>query len=182
MEHEKDGKRIFAKDEMELRSVDQDWSREELLGQSGIFFVKDVVRILGIDSAKVKRHVKDLEAKQEVPWDVMGVRKIWNHWIVRMTVFAPYYRRHLIPKVNQIDENWDGNTLLQQKGTYFLTDVCKCIPFTTHQLRYQAKRNPNAKKDYGIWKDRKMNVFLVEMERFAPWVNKLWEGNFSHDG
>ena len=169
---------VFAEDEMELRGVDAHWTAEELLEQQGIFFLKDIVQLLGLDPLKVKRCAKEIHNKGENPWEVLGARKIWNHWIIRMTVFAPYFRRNLVSKVSRISPEWDGNTLLKQKGVYYLTDVCKLIPFSLHQLRYQAKRNPNSKKEFGIWKDEELKVFLVEMERFAPWVNSLWDGNF----
>ena len=166
--------RIFEEDEMNLREVDKTWSKEDLLSKHDLFFLKDVVKILDLDPAKVKKKAKEYED----PWKDMGVRKMWTHWIVRMKVFAPFYRKHLVSKVQSPRPEWDGNTLLKQKGTYYLTDVCKLIPFSTHQLRYQAKKNPRAKEEYGVWKDPKLKGFLVDMEIFGPWINSLWDGNF----
>ncbi len=106
----------------------------------------------------------------------MGVKKIWNHWVVRMSVFANYYRANLVSKVDRINPNWDGNYLLKQKGLFLLSEVSKLIPFTTHQLRYQAKKNPNAREEIGIWKDPDLRAFVVDMERFAPWIRSIWKG------
>ncbi len=169
---------IFEADEMQLKEVDPNWSPEYLLAQESIFFLKDVVKVLQIDSIKVKKKARELNQKHKSPWERMGVRKIWNHWIVRMKVFGPFYRKHLVSRVKNIQEDWDGNDLLKQKGLFFLTDVCKLIPFSTYQLRYQAKKNPAAKKEYGVWKDKELNAYVVDMELFAPWIFSLWEGKY----
>ena len=106
----------------------------------------------------------------------MGTRLIGNHWIIRITVFALFYRKYLVSRIRNISSEWDGNKLLEQEGLFFLTDVCKLIPFSTHQLRYQAKRNPRSREEYGIWKDEELNAFIVDMDRFVPFVKSLWEG------
>jgi len=108
----------------------------------------------------------------------MGIGKTWNHWIVRMKVFAPYYRKNLVPKARRIPKEWDGNTLLKQKVTYYLTDVCSLIPFTPHQIRYQAKKNAKSKKEIGVWKDKDLQMFLVDMSVFSKWIKTLWTGNY----
>lgn len=167
---------LFAPDEMNLAHIPKNCTPEHLLTQQNVYFLKDVVKVLDVDSLKVKRRARELMERGENTWDVMGVRKVWNHWIVRMTVFSGYYQTHLKPKVRSIEAGWDGNTLMQQEGTFLLSDVCRLIPFSTHQLRYQAKRNPNAKEEYGIWKDEELNAFVVEMAQFAPWIYRLWEG------
>ena len=171
--------KIFEADEMTLGEVNSSWDVETLLNKECIFFLKDIVGILGLESAKVKKHSKELEKKGKNPWIEMGVGKTWNHWIVRMKVFAPYYRKHLIPKAKRIPKDWDGNELLKQTGTFYLTEVCDLIPFTTHQIRYQAKKNPKSKKEYGVWKDKELQLFLVDMKVFSKWVKTLWDGNYS---
>lgn len=169
---------IFQPDEMELKEIDPTWDAERLLSTEAIFFLKDVVKVLDLDPVKVKKKARDLAKQGETVWDVMGVRKVWSHWVVRMKVFSPYYKKYLISRIKPVQSHWDGNSLLKQKGVYQLTEVCKLIPFSTYQLRYQAKKNPNAKQAYGVWKDPESNTFVVDMETFAPWVMSLWEGNF----
>lgn len=171
--------KIFQADEMSLGSVKHGWSVDTLLKQECIFFLKDIVTPLGIDAVKVKRHFKEIEQRGELPWEVMGVGKTWNHWIVRMKVFSPYYRKYMAPKARHIPKEWDGNKLLTQKGTFYLTEVCNHIPFTTHQIRYQAKKNPRSRQEIGVWKDKDLQLFLVDMNRFSKWVKGLWEGNFA---
>ena len=165
---------IFEGDEMKLIEVETHWSAEDILSTEGIFFLKDIAKKLNLEPVKVKAHVRAIVARKENPWEVMGARKIWNHWMVRMTVFAPYFRKHLISRIQQVHPKWDGNTLLNQRGIFYLTDVCRLIPFTSHQLRYQAKRNPKARKEIGIWKDDELNAFVVDMAIFAPWIMNLW--------
>jgi hypothetical protein len=176
---EKPVEKIFEEDEMKLGEVHPSWDANTLLKQECIFFLKDVVGPLGLDAPKVKKHTKELEKANKNPWKIMGIGKTWNHWIVRMKIFAPYYRKNLIPKARRIPKDWDGNTLLKQKGTYYLTDVCNLIPFTTHQIRYQAKKNARSKKEIGVWKDKDLQMFLVDMPVFSRWIQSLWSGNYS---
>ena len=171
--------KIFEEDEMALCEVNPDWTAEDLLSQKSIFYLKDILKILYLDPVKVKRRANDLIKREESPWETMGVRKMWTHWIVRMSVFAPYYTKHLRSKVRPIDPDWDGNTLLKQDGLFLLTSVCKLIPFSAHQLRYRAKTNPNAPEEYGIWKEDDLNAFVVDMKKFSTWVKDLWKGEFS---
>ncbi len=170
---------IFQADEMNLSEVNPDWTQEELLDRKSIFYLKDIVEILMLDPVKVKRKANELKKKGQNPWDLMGVRKMWTHWIVRMSVFAPYYRKHFRSKIKAIEPNWDGNTLLKQEGIFLLTAVCKLIPFSAHQLRYRAKTNPNSAEEYGIWKEPEMNAFVVDMEVFSKWIKGLWSGEFT---
>ena len=171
--------KIFEADEMTLSEVKPDWTEEALLSNKSIFYLKDILEILQLDPVKVKRKANDLKKKGEDPWKRMGVRKMWTHWIVRMSIFADYYREHLKSKVQAVDPGWDGNTLLKQKGLFLLTSVCKLIPFSAHQLRYRAKCNPNAQSEYGIWKETDLNAFVVDMEVFSHYVKDLWSGEFS---
>ena len=171
--------RIFEDDEMSLRKIDETWSREDLLAQEGIFFLKDVAALLKMDSARVVKRVKAMAETEENPWRVMGIRKMWNHWVVRMKVFAPYYRANLFTRVQPVDASWDSNQLLQQPGHFLLSEVCELIPFSTYQIRYQAKQNKRAREEYGIWKDPVMSRFVVDMPVFSSWIKSLWQGNFA---
>lgn len=171
--------KIFEPDEMILNEFDKNWSAKELLLKKEIFFLKDVAKVLKFDINKVKKKAKELEARNRSPWEEMGCRKIWSHWMVRMKVFSHFYRKHLVPKVSRVEPHWDGNTLLSQKGKYLLTEVCKKLPFTSHQIRYQANKSKNAKLEYGMWKDKDLNAFVIDMEKFSPWIKRLWSGDYS---
>ena len=83
---------VFSSDEMQVLSVNSHWSREELLKQEGIFFLKDIGPKLNISSNQIKTHAAALND----PWQEMGARKLWTHWIVRMIVFSDFYRKHMV--------------------------------------------------------------------------------------
>lgn len=172
--------RIFNDDEMRLLSVKPDWTEDELLDQKGIFFLKDVAQKLLVHSSEFKKEARTLERKGENSWDVMGIRKTWTHWQVRMMKFSPYYRAHRLPKIQNVEKAWDGNTLLSQIGRFYLTEVCEKIPFSTHQIRYQVRRCPNPKEEYGVWKDEQYKAYLVDMEKFSAWMKRIWvHGDFN---
>ncbi len=171
--------KIFNDDEMRLLGVKPEWTEDELLSQQGIFFLKDVAQKLQVHSSEFKKEARALEKKGENPWEVMGIRKTWTHWQVRMKRFSPYYRSHRLPKIQKVEEHWDGNTLLSQKGRFYLTEVCEKIPFSTHQIRYQVRRCEDPKAEYGVWKDEQYKAYLVDMELFSDWMKKIWvKGDF----
>ena len=169
---------IFAPDEMKLKAVRHQWSAEELLSQDGVFFLKDIVAKIEVTSADIKKAVRVISESGRCPYQVMGVRKIWNHWAVRMKVFRGYYKDHLKPTVQRVKSGWNANQLLEQKGIFLLAEVCRLLPFNSHQLRYQVKQHTNAKRAYGVWKDPDLGYFVVDMEPFSNWIKTLWEGGF----
>lgn len=170
--------KVFESDEMQLLNVNLEWSEEELLGKEGIFFLKDIVRFFGLNSSQLKARAKALNQESGNAWKVIGIRKQWSHWIVRMKVFAPYFRKNLISNICKIDETWDGNTLLKQQGIFPLTEVCKYIPFSPHQIRYQVRKFEDSKERFGVWKCEADKIYLVDMEVFSKWIREIWQGNF----
>lgn len=165
---------LFASDEMQALKVENHWSAEDLLKQEGIFYLKDIAPLLKIHVPKLKARIRQMQRAEESAWTTMGIKRIWLHWIVRMKVFAPYYRQNLLPKEIGNADDFDTHTLLAQPGLFYLTDVTRHIPFTAQQLRYQANKNPQAKTEMGIWKDDVLNTFLVDMPIFAKWLKKIW--------
>ncbi|MDJ0840978.1 MAG: hypothetical protein QNK37_30990 [Acidobacteriota bacterium] len=166
--------KVFNADEMELKAVEPDWTEEELLNQEGIFFLKDVAAKLDLHPQEFKKHAKELENQGKNPWQVMGIRKTWTHWQVRMKVFGSYFRSWHLPRIHKVQENWDGNTLLSQKGQFYLSDVCGKIPFSTHQIRHQIRKSEDPASEYGVWKDPAYKGYLVQMEVFSEWIKKIW--------
>lgn len=168
---------IFQQDEMLMRKVNSNWSSEDLLAQDGVFFLKDLVKPLNLDSMKIKRLHHELVAECNDPWETLGAKKVWSHWIVRMKVFAPYYREHLYSWVSRVDSTWDGNTLLVQDGHFYLSHVCRFIPFTSSQVRYQCKKVSTevAREEYGVWKDDQLGKYVVHMPTFSKWITQLWK-------
>ncbi len=167
--------KVFSIDEMELRKPDSTWTKDKVLLMEGIFYLKDLISVLELDSAAVKRKANQIERSGNSAWKVMGVRKIWNHWIVKMTVFRAYYQDNFISRIRRTEPHWDGNSLLTQKGLFFLSDVCKLIPFSSHQLRYQSKRAGNPHADIGVFKDEELKTYVVDMEIFSVWIKNQWQ-------
>ncbi len=166
---------IFQSDEMNLLEVKPHWDEETILAKPGMAFLKDVAPVLGITSDAVKKAHDQLERTQGPGqgYEVTGARKIWNHWIVRLAIFGPFYLKHLKNPVQRVKAEWDGNELLKQEGWFPLAEVCNKLPFSLSQIRHQAKKNPNSREEYGVWKNERMNLFLVDMEPFAVWIKNL---------
>ena len=168
------GINIFQPDEMRVRVVAPHWNLKTLLAQDGVFFLKDIVASLGVPPLKIKNKCQELAEKGQSPWSEMGVRKVWNHWMVRMKVFAPYYRRYLEPPAQPVDPDWDTNDLLDQDGIFYLSKVCRKLPLKANQIRYQVRVTSNSRKTIGIWRDAKSKRYLVAMSTFGPWFKALW--------
>lgn len=166
---------IFEEDELIKVEIPTNATVEWLLEQDGIFFLKDVSKILGFNS-KVKRKVKRLAIEDKNAYTTIGVRKAWNHWIVRMKVFKQFYESNLRSEIRSVPKGINGNELLEMKGIFKLSEVCLKIPFTSHQIRYQAKKLPNSHEVMGVWKDETNNCYLVDMEGFSAYVKKVWNG------
>ncbi len=154
---------------------------ESLLSRPGLFFFKDIRKRLLLKPDWLKKQVEMIRAAGGDPWKDMGVRKVFQHWLVKMSVFAPYYRRHAASKVKTVPKDIDGNELLAMEGVFAMSDVAKRIPFTASQLRYQAKQHDNSKERCGLWKDEKRGVYLVDMARFSVWVRTLWQTDDEED-
>ncbi|CAM2009503.1 hypothetical protein [Acanthopleuribacter pedis] len=166
---------LFHKDELELKMVEKTWSVESLLNQDGIFYLKDIVEKLELDTVKIKRLARQMREDGKDPWVLAGIRKVWSHWIVRMKVFAPFYRENLLRRYEKVDPSWDGNTLLKQHGVFYLADVCQLIPFSAHQLRYQAKKMTNSREKIGVFKDPDTKGYAVDMVVFSAWIKTVWQ-------
>lgn len=165
--------RIFEEDELTGVRPNPSWNADELLNRKGVFFLKDVARILDLKPEEIRRKARELG---EDSYRKIGVRKLFRHWVVRMSVFSKYYREHPASRLNQVDPSWDGNRLLGQKGWFLLRDVAAMVPFTAAQLRYQVNRNPEARAEMGVWKEEALKAYVVDMEPFSQWVRKFWRG------
>ena len=170
--------KLLEPDEMGLSQVDSSWTEPELLDQEGVFFLKNIAEILNLDSTKVKRTHRGIIEEGRDPYQVMGVKKIWNHWLVRMKVFGPYYREHIKSKFGLIPPDMDDpNEMLALPGVYALSKVTRLLPFTDAQLRYQAQKHPNPRETMGIWRDEESLTYLVDMPFFARWLKAFWKEN-----
>ncbi len=162
-------------DDEQFAKVKDQWSTETLLAQPAVFFLKDICAKLEISTRCVIARASELETAGHNLYQIMGMRKVWGHWYVRMAVFAPYYRIHFQMHVQKVMSEWNANTLLAQKGLFPLSEVCKHIPFSTGQLRHQARKlNPAV---CGIQKNS-AGTYLVTMEIFGPWLSRLWQDGF----
>lgn len=166
---------IFEADEMTLKSVPADMQPQALLTQDGIFFLKDVCRCLKLKPSDLKRRAQELERNGQDAWRIMGIRKTWTHWIVRMTVFQHYYRQEQPVSIRRIKTKMDANTLLNMEGNFLLSEVCKTMPFTAAQVRQEVRNSKvDSRLEFGVWKDPNHKGYLVDMPRFAAWIKSIW--------
>ena len=168
-------KPFFKADELNLAQMDWTWTIDELLDQKQMFLLKDVAGQLSVNSTKIKKRYRQLVQNKKDPYKVMGAKKILNHWLIRMNVFAPYYRKNFQP-VKNLPPNLDANGLLALKdGVFSMSKVAALLPVTCEALRYQAKKHRNPRQVTGIFKDPAGKGYLVDMKVFGPYFRTLWE-------
>lgn len=165
---------VFDRDERIRIEVQADWTVETLLKQVGMVPLKDAIKILPIKSADVVRAYHELEKAGEDAYQVMGARQLWKSWILRMIVFAPFYRAKLMPKYQAVDPSWDSETALNQVGTFLLSEVHHLTPFTAHQLRHQCLLLKDSRQVMGVYKHPELKRYLVDMPVFRRWLQKIW--------
>lgn len=156
---------IFDDQEMKLLKVEKGWSQDELLSQQGMFFLKDIVKRLELDNLKISNRAIQLGDRS---WLDLGVKKVWGHWIVKMSVFKNHWDCFL-PDYQCVKNDWTAEKLLEQKGLFLLSAICRVLPVTPYQIRQEVKKE----KCRIIWKDG--TRFVLDMETFAPWFKSRWE-------
>ena len=157
-----------------LKLVEARWTKSILLGQTGHFCLDQVATLLELSTARVKALSYEIQEKGGNALTTIGAGFFQNRWIVDMPVFASFYLEHLIPRVRMVRAEWDGNQLLSQEGIFYLTDICRKIPFTVQQLRHQARIMPDSRSTCGIWLDNEEKVLLADMKIFGPWITDIW--------
>ena len=165
---------IFMEDELKILSVPEDYNLEDLLSTNGLFYLRDLEKPLNCSSNVFKKKAWDIQKLGGSPWKEIGIKKIFTQWIVRMKVFGPYFRENFSPPLSPVLRHWDTNQMLEEKGLFSLSEVCRFLPLRAHQLRYQAKKHPQHKALMGIWKDEKTKKYVVDMEIFSRWLIDFW--------
>ena len=166
---------IFEKDETKLHMFSPKWTPEMILNMEGMFFLKDVARVLGFDPVRLKTRAYELSDAGVSPWDEMGACRIFSHWLVRMKTFAPYYRGSILSKIRKVQPHWNAKVLIRESGIFLLTDVCSLIPFSANQVRHMTYKNPDPRKNMGVWKDEELSLIVVDMAIFGPWLHDVWK-------
>lgn len=164
---------IFAPDETMRIELDPNCSADDLLNQEGMIPLKDAARILRFDTGAAKRVSKHFQKLGKNVYEEIGLRKVMGHWMIRMSKFAPYYRQAYPVNYREVNPEWDGNELLAETGIFLLSDVCRLLPFSGHQLRYQAKQLKNPHKAIGVFTDPNGRYF-VDMMPFRAWIERVW--------
>jgi len=163
---------IFSPSELEIRKPDSSWTCEDILGASGLFYLKDISRKLRINTYIVARFYREQGSANSVFWVKYGIRKIWTHWVVKMEVFANTYEEHLKPEFERIDKYKSKKELLTSNKVFQATDVCRVFSFHRGRLRQILLNKSSDRIDIGVWKSLRHNVYLVDMKKFSDWLTR----------
>ena len=131
------------------------------------------LQAVGLELYEIKKRYAEVVAAGEDPLTVLGVKCEDSRWWVDPE--HPGFQA-LVPRIRPVPSHWDGNDLIQQKGLYFLRDVTALLPFTGNQMRYRVQKDPHkARTEAGLFKDEETGHYVVDMERFGPWITQLWQ-------
>ena len=157
-----------------LTPISPRWTLSILLAQSGLFDLDQVAEFLELNPSHIKLAWDQIQRSGRDPWQEIGVRRLFGQWLVWMEAFSGFYLSHLHKnRIRSIPEDWDANRLITQRGVFYLSDVCKLIPFTNATLRYKAT-DPKIAKVMGVRKDQVRGTYVVDMETFGPWLADFW--------
>ena len=172
---------VFAPDEQKLLPVSKDWTKEKLLNQKAVFFLKDVAEALIFDPRIIKHLATEITNEGKKPWQVVGAAQVFKHWMIRMATFSIWYRDSVF--FNTKKPQWNGGRLLEETGMFLLNDVCARMPVSIQMIRAQVRKTHEKAQDkLGVWKDEKTGVYLVEMEPFSTWIREKWGDLIRYQG
>ena len=157
---------IFETDE-KLVTGHHAWPLERLLETDGLYIFKDICERLKIDSLDLKNNANAIRNDGSCPWEVMGCRKLFNHWYVRIKVFAPFYKKKFQSDIKHIEDGINKEQVLNLKGLFYLSEVSKILELSPWRVRYRVMKYPNSKTEMGVWKDG--HYYIIQMEIFAIW-------------
>ena len=165
--------------DLRRRKVDRSWTADVLLRQRGLFYLKDVVPVLGLNQGSLiwqKNHLLSIGKK---PIEVMGLNKMLSRWYVWMPLFEIYLRESRGFEIKVVDLTWSVDELLGQQGVFRLNDVAMILPLTASTIQKRARANADARAQFGAWKDLKEQTYLLDMEPFSEWARETWPKEFS---
>ena len=158
--------RILDADEI-LKNLSPPISPDELLDRKGLFFLAQVAEYLPLNKREVIRHARFLGREA---YRVMGLVHLVSRWFVRMKVFAPYYRAHPELRLRRVPRDRETSALRDDTGIYRLSEITPRLPIDPKRLRHRVRRDPDqARKEMGIWKEPKLDTYLVDMTVFGSW-------------
>ena len=168
-------------EDFRFKKVESYWSEELLLGQEDCFKVKDVARLLDDTTGTynlIQREAARLEETGVDPIGEMGFFRLGGSMWVKMSRFAPWFRKFGKKPISTIPRQMDLPTFLQQKsGLYKLKDFGDLLgdhhPLNTGFIRRQSlKLGPRASaRKMGLVKDR-FHGLVVVMPTFGEWFRK----------
>ena len=162
---------IWDVDEQGIKQIDESWTLEQLLTQQSIFYLKDIATPLRIDVKELMLRVNEIQESREKTYETMGLVKIWNHWIVRMKIFAPYYREWLM--VRRVPRDTEPKKVLTLNGTFLLKDVCDNLGIDILEVTSLVARRPKLRLKTGVRKDRVIHKWVVTMVLFRRWFKTV---------
>ena len=160
-----------------MRIVNRKMKPDELLSQTGWFYLKDVFSVLDPHkTGKYKLAFKQIERlieRGEDPFEVMGRRKFGGRVGILMERFAPWYRENLIFKAQKLNKVLSFQDFLKQRDCYFrLSELCKTyepfLPYSYAILKRNADKQREPLKEMGIIKFD--TTYLVALPRFGEWL------------
>ena len=161
--------RIFEADETCFQTVAADWDAATLLAAGGLFFLKDIVGPLGLSGQLVIKRARQIDEHGQSARRIMGLFKVWNHWVVKMSRFAPYYRTYLAAgRGGPLPENELAPVVMP------LTRVSELLGIRPHKIRYRVRSEPGGRLVHGVWKDPITGRLLVDLVVFRRWAVRFW--------
>ena len=153
--------------ELSLDDIPESWGALEILNYEGLAHLKQIAQRLRFQEDEAIKKARALERAGCLMWENLGIRKVWNFWVVNMPLFKKFYFRYFFP-YQQVQDKWKPRELFFQDGLFFLDHVCDKLP------PQKAALIPRGigQRESGISEDEQMKCMVIDLERFRTWSNR----------
>ncbi|MCB1053438.1 MAG: hypothetical protein KDC71_22740 [Acidobacteria bacterium] len=159
-----------------FREVNPECDIETLWAQTGLFSLKDVVKILGTDTVIIRRQFAKLKHEGHDPWESMGVSN-WaaGTYVVDLQRFKKWWAS--FPKKNpnpppiaeEIPEGLSTSKIFDLGGVYPLKQI-QSLPIPMRSLKNLIRKSECPEKEIGVWCVGKK--FYVRMPTFRAYLSQ----------
>ncbi|CAM2065948.1 hypothetical protein SCOR_11250 [Sulfidibacter corallicola] len=182
----------FDTEEMTWPDVEDSWTEEDLLVQTGMFKFSKIKDKLSLSTADLTKISRDALRNNINTYESYGFGKPkGSQYIVRMSLFRNFYSdytsRKNLPTNIDLDQVQsiptaihNANSLIELDGYFYLKEVCAYSPFKESEevIKNSVRSQENqeeAKNTNGCWYDETKREYFVDMQLFVPWFfGSVW--------
>ena len=153
--------------DLTVSEIPQAWSALDILNHQGLVSLNDIAERMRFQPEAITEKARKLQNAGCPMWESLGIRKVWNLWVVNMSLFKSFYLRYFFP-YQRIHEHWNHQRIFMENGVFLLDHVCAALPPQKVTMILKASIHPES----GISEDHQMKCKVIDMKRFRNWFQQ----------